>query len=306
MLQLWDTTYRMRARITISAVIGILAGFLCLVVMTKFHQGAADFGWSIHLAQRFLAGKNPYDTPNEQYPFPAALFGMPFVHMRPEIAASIFWGLSSFLLALGLTSEGYHRVLVFLAYPYWLGLLTAQWSTIIMASAFFPLLLPVTLAKPQVGLPVFFTRLSRRGVVACLIVALLSFALLPRWPWLWLGQTGYYQHFFAILIVPGPLVLLALLRYRDRDAWLLVLTSLMPQRWFFDSFILWLIPKSRRAIIVTVALSWCAGIWRAYHPPTSFNEVGRWIVLSTYLPMLAIVLFRKPEAVLQPESAASI
>jgi hypothetical protein len=306
MLQLWDTTYRMRARITISALIGVLAGFLCQAVMTKFHQGAADFGWSIHLAQRFLAGKNPYDTPYEQYPFPAALFGMPFVHIRPEIAGSIFWGLSSFALALGLTREGYHRLLVFFAYPFWVGLLTAQWSTIIMASAFFPLLLPVTLAKPQVGLPVFLTRMSRRGVVACLIVALVSFALLPRWPWLWLGQTGYYQHFFAILIVPGPLVLLALLRYRDRDAWLLVLTALMPQRWFFDSFILWLIPKSQRAIIATIAFSWCAGIWRAYHPPTSFDQVGRWIVLSTYLPMLAIVLFRKPEAVLQTEPAAFV
>jgi hypothetical protein len=304
MLQLWNTNHRMRARIVISALIGVLAGFLCFAVMTKFHQGAADFGWSIHLAQRFLAGKNPYDTPNEQYPFTAALFGMPFVRLRPEIAAAIFWGLSSFLLALGLARDGYHRLLVFLAYPYWAGLLTAQWSPTIMASAFFPLLLPVTLAKPQVGLPILLTRISRRGLVACMILGLLSLALLPRWPWLWVGQTGYYQHFFAILIIPGPLVLLALLRYRDRDAWLLVLTSLMPQRWFFDSFILWLIPKSRRAILATVAFSWCAGIWRAYHPPTSFDQVGRWIVFSTYLPMLAIVLFRSREAVLQPEAAS--
>lgn len=296
----------MRARIAISALIGVLAGLLCFSVMTKFHLGAADFGWSIHLAQRFLAGQNPYDTPNEQYPFTAALFGMPFVRVRPEVAASTFWGLSSFLLALGLTREGYYRLLVFLAYPYWLGLLTAQWSAIIMASAFFPLLLPVTLAKPQVGLPVLLSRMSRRGVMACVVVGLLSLAILPRWPWLWLGQTRYYQHFFAILIVPGPLVLLAPLRYRDRDAWLLVLTSFMPQRWFFDSFILWLIPKSRRAIIATVALSWCAGIWRAYHTPTSYDQVGRWIVLSTYLPMLAIVLFRCPEAVLRPEAASSV
>lgn len=294
----------MRARIVISTLIGVLAAFLCFSVMTRFHQGAADFGWSIHLAQRFLAGQNPYDTPNEQYPFTAALFGIPFVRLRPEIASGIFWGLSSFFLALGLTREGYHRLFVFLAYPYWLGLLTAQWSAIIMASAFFPLLLPVTLAKPQVGLPVFLTRLSWRGLFACLIVGLLSLAMLPRWPWLWFSQTGYYQHFFAILLFPGPLVLLALFRYRDRDAWLLVLTSLMPQRWFFDSFILWLIPKSRQAIVATVAFSWCAGIWRAYHPPTSFDQVGRWIVLSTYLPMLVIVLFRNREAALQPEPAS--
>jgi len=305
MLQLWNANDPMRARLAISGLIGLLAGLVCVGVMTKFHQGAADFGWSIHLAQRFFAGQNPYDTPKEQYPFTSALFAMPFVHLRPEIAAGIFWGFGSFLLALGLTRQGYHRLLVFLAYPYWLGLLTAQWSAVIMASAFFPLLLPVTMAKPQVGLPVFLTRLTWRGLVACVIVGLLSVALLPHWPQMWLGQTGYYQHFIAILIVPGPLVLLALLRYRDRDSWLLVLTSAMPQRWFFDSFILWLIPKSRRAILMTVAFSWCAGIWRAYHPPTSFNQVGRWIVLSTYLPMLGIVLFRKSEGGLPPESAGS-
>ncbi len=295
----------MRGRIAISGLIGLLAGCFTVFLMNKFHQGAGDFGWAIRLAQRFLAGQNPYDTPYEQYPFTAALLAMPFVHLRPEIAAGIFSGLSSFFLALGLTREGYHRLWIFLAYPYWVGLLAAQWSVIITASAFFPFLLPVTMAKPQVGLPVFLTRLSRRGVLACLAIASLSVALFPRWIWLWLGQTGYYHHFFAILIIPGPLVLLALLRYRDRDAWLLLFTSLMPQRWFFDSFILWLIPKSHRQIVVTVALSWCAGIWRAYHPPASLNQVGLWIVLSTYLPMLAIVLARSPKGVLQPEPACS-
>jgi len=66
----------------------------------------------------------------------------------------------------------------------------------------------------------------------------------------------------------------------------------MPQRWFFDSFILWLIPKSRREIIVTVFFSWCAGLWRWYHPPHSFVEVARLVVIFTYLPMLGIVLMR--------------
>jgi hypothetical protein len=154
--------------------------------------------------------------------------------------------------------------------------------------------MPVAMAKPQVGLPVFLTHFNRRSFWACVMVGLLSLILLPRWPQLWMGQMGYYQHFFAILVFPGPLVLLALLRYRDRDAWLLLLTSLMPQRWFFDVFVLWLIPKSRRELLATVVFSWCSGIWRWYHQPTSFDQVGRWIVLSIYLPMLAIVLLRRP------------
>ena len=95
------------------------------------------------------------------------------------------------------------------------------------------------------------------------------------------------------MVLPGPLLLLALLRYRDRDAWLLFLSALMPQRWFFDSFILWLIPKSRRQMVWTVFFSWGAGIWRWYHTPHSFTQVGRWTVIFCYLPMLAVVLLRE-------------
>ena len=35
-----------------------------------------------------------------------------------------------------------------------------------------------------------------------------------------------------------------------------------------------------------------AGIWRWYHFPHSYAEVGRWTVDFMYLPMLAIVLAR--------------
>jgi len=279
-------------RLAVSALIGIASGLFCWFLMRHFHQDAADLRWAIHAAQRVLAHQNPYDTPLEQYPLTAAVFALPFVRLPPEVAAGLFYGISSALLALGLTRHGYERLFVFLAYPYWAGILTVQWSTIIAASAFFPLLLPVTLAKPQVGLPVFLSYLNRRGFLACIAIAILSLALLPTWPLLWLGQLGHYQHFFPLLILPGPLLLLALFRYRDRDTILLLLSALMPQRWFFDSFILWLIPKSRRAILATVFFSWMVGIWRWYHVPLTMQQVGRWTVLGFYLPMLIVILTR--------------
>ena len=102
--------------------------------MRRLGHGA-DFTWSIHLAQRLLQHQNPYDTPLEQYPIIAGFFALPFVRFRPEIAAGIFYGISSGVLAFGLTREGYHKLLVFLAYPYWIGLLYVQWSAIIMAAA---------------------------------------------------------------------------------------------------------------------------------------------------------------------------
>ena len=265
--------------------------------MVHLHQGAGDFIWTLRSAQCLLAGKNPYEMPIDPgmvpYPLTATFFGVPFAWLRPEIAAGAFYGLSSALLAFGLTRHGYARLLVFLAYPYWAGFLTAQWPPLIMASAFFPLLLPATLAKPQIGLPVALTHLSRRGIIACIALVLISLIAVPRWPLLWMRQLGNYQHFIPLLVLPGPLLALALWRYRQRDAWLLFLMACMPQRWFFDTLVLWLIPKTRREILFTASLSWIPGVWRWYHIPHSFTEVGRWTVLGIYLPMLAVLLLRK-------------
>ncbi len=283
----------MRGRIAVSAAIGIASGAFCWFLMKHFHQDAADFRWALHLANRLLARQNPYDTPLEQYPLTAALFALPFASIQPELAAGLFWGISSALLGFGLTRHGYTRLLIFFAYPYWAGILTVQWSPLIAASGFFPLLLPATMGKPQIGLPVFLTRLSRRGLLACAVVGLASLVAMPNWPWLWFGQMRSYQHFIPILVLPGALLILALLRYPNRDAMLLFLSALMPQRWFFDSFILWLIPQTRREIIWTVFFSWGAGIWRWYHIPSSFTQVGRYTVIFLYLPMLAVVLLRK-------------
>jgi hypothetical protein len=293
------TTYAIklpvRARILIATIIGVFSGLFCWFLMVHFHQGAADFTWTLRAARYVLARKNPYDTPLEQYPLTAAFFGMPFLWLSPEAAAGVFYGLSSALLAFALTRDGYHRLLVFLAYPYWAGFLTAQWAPLIMASAFLPLLMPVVLVKPQVGLPVALTHLSWRGVAACAVLLLASFVVMPGWPLLWRGQLGNYQHFFPILVLPGPLLALALLRYRQRESWLLFLSACMPQRWFFDALILWLIPRTRRGILWTSLLSWGAGAWRWYHIPHSFTEVGRWTIVFIYLPMLVVLLLQPKE-----------
>jgi hypothetical protein len=284
--------YPVRLRVLISLSIGLATGVFCWFLLRHFHQNAGDFNWTLWAAQDLLAHRNPYDRVMQYYPLPTALFGLPFVWLRPEVAGGAFYGLSSALMAFGLSRHGYHRLLVFLAYPYWAGLIAAQWSPLIFASAFFPLLLPATLAKPQLGFPVALTYPNKRGLLACFGVLVLSLILVPRWPWLWIQSVHSYVRFIPLLVLPGPLLALALVRYRERDARLLFLMALMPQRWFYDALILWLIPKSRREILGTVAFSYVVAIWRWYHYPHSHLQAGRWIVLFMYLPMLVVVLAR--------------
>lgn len=276
----------------VAAMIGVGGGVLCWFWLKHANIGAGDFNWSIFAAQDLLAHRNAYKRPMQLYPLPAALFGLPLAWMPLPIAGGIFYGFSSALLAFGISRYGYHRLLVFLAYPYWAGLIEAQWSTLILASAFVGSLLPAALAKPQLGLPILLTTPTKRGLLLCAIALAVTFVLMPAWPWCWWQGLGAYARFFPLLVFPGPLLALALLRYRHHDARLLLLASLMPQRWFYDAFILWFIPKSRREIAWTALLSWGAGLWRWYHPPHSFTQVGRWTVVFIYLPMLAVVLRR--------------
>jgi hypothetical protein len=161
-----------------------------------------------------------------------------------------------------------------------------------MCTAFFPLAFAFCFAKPQIGLPVALSHLSRRGLAAGAALLLTSFAFRPLWPMEWISQVHGYRYFVPLLVLPGPLLALALWRWRDRDAWLLFLASVVPQRWFYDSFLLWLIPKTRRSILATVACSWVVGLWRWYHIPHTERQVGQWCVLGFYLPMLVVVLLR--------------
>jgi hypothetical protein len=286
----------MRTRLVVSGAIGLFSGVLTWFLLQRLGLGAADFNWAYDAARALVAGRNPYlGTPSGviPYPLPAALFALPFAWLSRGAAAGAFFGTSSAILAYGLTKQGYLRLLVFLCYPYWAAMITAQWTPLLAASACFPLLLPLTVAKPHIGLPVALTNLSQRGVVGLLAVLALSFLMMPSWLWQWIPQLGGYQHFFPVLVVPGFLLLLAGLRYRDQDSRLLLLASLVPQRWFYDPMILFLIPKTRRELIFTLGFSWLLGVWRWYHNPQSMNQVGLWSVLGLYLPMLAVVLLRE-------------
>jgi hypothetical protein len=144
--------------------------------MLHFHQGAADFGWAVRAASTYWPEQNPYDTPLEQYPLTAAFLECPSSGCARRWRLPLFYGISSALLAFGISRHGYHRLLVFLAYPYWGGLLAVQWSNDIFSPAHSSLsCCQVTMAKPQLGLPVALTQfkpsagiVSLRGDRGCL------------------------------------------------------------------------------------------------------------------------------------------
>ncbi|HEU5103531.1 MAG TPA: hypothetical protein VFU22_31155, partial [Roseiflexaceae bacterium] len=181
-------------RVFIAGLIGAASGGLCLAFrIVRSEEG--DFWWALRFADDLLHGADPFAfTPSARmvpYPLPSALFGLPVVWLPWLLAAALFFGVSSGLLAYGAlrAGEGW-RLGVMLSPPFILAALFTQWSPLIMAAAFFPVLAPLlVLVKPHIALPVaLFRRPSRRGLVLALVVFGLSLAVMPTWPLRWLGM----------------------------------------------------------------------------------------------------------------------
>ena len=301
-------------RVCASIAIGIVATGLCWLALNAhgpnvgksghvFYGG--DFGWNHMAAREFLQGVDPYRHPPAEdyapYPFPAVIFAMPFLVLPPVIAASVFFGISSGLMAYGLLANGWASLLVFTCCPFWIALQWAQWTPLIVASAFFSFLAITVCIKPQISLPVVLTHLNKVAIISAFSLLAVSLILYPSWPWRWLKSLSGYQAYCALLTIPGPLLLLAFKRWRDPDARLLLLASIFPQRWLYDGLILWLIPKTRKEFLYTALVSWTALAWLLLRNTDSLIERGAVLTLSFHVPML-ITILRRPRKYL-PETA---
>jgi len=281
-------------RLRISIEIGIVSGVLCWL---GHRGGAGDFAWAFHAANDLLAGRDPYDRAFGReaipYPLPAAILAVPFTLIPLQVAGALFFGLSSAILAYALSKDDNKPLLVFLSYPFFAAIQATQWTPLLMAAALYPYLSAVLLAKPNIGLPIGLTHLSKTSVTLCLGMLALSFAIHPRWLLRWLSQLGEYQSFVPILTFPGPLLALALWYYKDHSARVLLLLSMMPQRWFYDSLPLWLIPKTSVQFLFTATLSWAAYLGWVWFPHTLENTAFS-SVTFIYLPMLVAGVLKMP------------
>jgi hypothetical protein len=126
-----------------------------------------------------------------------------------------------------------------------------------VAAAIYPLLFPVFLIKPNVGIALFgFQKPSKWGIILSVLLLSVSLLIDPQWPVKWLSQLDGYTGYIPICLFGGPLLLLALLRWREPDGRLLILMAIMPKRSFYHQLLLWLIPKTRLQMLLLSAASW--------------------------------------------------
>jgi hypothetical protein len=303
-----------RARVLVAVAIG-LAG--ALVVHQQYARAATvhtDFGMVWFGAQAFSQGADPYSLigPGRAfdyvwpliYPATALVAVMPLSLLTEHVAAVVFVGISSFLLAFGVTKNGWHLLPLFTTEAYANAARLGQWSILFTAFLFLPWIGLILGAKPQGALPLLAATTSRRGiwltVLGGAILFAVSLVLQPTWPVRWIE--GVRQARFMespISQFGGPLVLLALVRWRRPEAWLIVVLACMPQApaWY-STLPLFAIPAGfGEAVAMAFVATLFGWIGATLMPQTSsaaelYRWVGAIIVVSVYLPATALVLRR--------------
>lgn len=244
------------------------------------------------------------------YPFPAFVAAWPFSFLAPLPACTLWVFATSALLAWLLAARGRWPLLIMLTYPMLKTYTMAKFEPLELAGLVAPWAAMFILCKPHVGLPILFASPDRRRLLSIGLAFLASLLLMPSWPLDWLEalptvpglhqqqKTGSFGEYSMPLLQSGGfLLLLALVRWRDWRARLLLGCSLMPQALNFNhQLLLGFIPQTRRRMLIWFALNWLgAGLWllgRWWQDWGMAWEAGAWACrLTVWLPSLWMVLF---------------
>lgn len=270
-----------------------------------------DFEFWWRGAQLLLSGSNPYNAvprgpmwplPDPLfYPLPAVLVSVPLASLALPIAGALFMGISGGLLAWFITRGGLWRLVIFASAPYLMALRFGQWSPLLSVVALVPAAGWLAAMKPNLGLAVLCYRPSWRAVIGCTAVGVVSLMVLPSWPIDWHSNlNALVGHPPPILTPIGPILLLALLKWRRPETRLLLAMACVPQLLFFaDQLPLFLIPETRKEASMLSACSFVAFfIWLS-----KLNTGEQYVAMaatgvlwSTYVPCLLMILRRPNRA----------
>jgi len=276
--------------------------------------GLSDFSMLWYGAKFLLMGRDPYaligphltvDLPSRLfYPAPTLVAVAPLTLLPFEWAATIFVFASTAFLAFGATRNGWQLLPIFPSVTFMTSARLGQWSILMTASLFVPMLAFFAIAKPQGFLPVAVSSEKRStwvaAVVGAVVLAATSLLLLPKWPLSWwqlLGTTDYFSP--PIASIRGAAICLVLLRWRRAESWLVFSFACMPQTWYpYNGLILLAVARSFREASFLSLLS-SAGWFLAYgflagesrSPETRFAFQSILIAFG-YLPATLVVLRR--------------
>jgi len=308
-LRLDATRLRPLAFALVAALLGAYVAAIYLQVPIGTPGPDIDQTW--WMARQLLQGHDPYAADAAQrifvtrifYPLTAAVASLPLALLPVEVARFVFvvGGAAIFGYAIGK-----HRPYLwpaFLGMPFLVCMRSAQWAAIMTAAMLLPALGWLAAVKPNLGVVMLAGARSKRATLLLvgggLALAVASLVIDPRWPFKWREALAVSTHFRPLLLRPGGfLMLLALLRWRDPDARLLLALAVVPVTGlFYDALPACLVARSRMQAAGLAILTLLSRFAEPYVPPMeSFDEqawvTGIFVLWTALVPALVLVLYR--------------
>jgi hypothetical protein len=303
-----------RARFACAAVLGVLTAAYADLFWSHPRPKPSDFTQPWAAARILAHGQNPYELigPGRAfehqwplvYPATAAVVAMPFAWAPPRLADALFIGCGAALLAWALTCRtlANPQLWVFASFPMMVAAQNVQWSPWLTAAVVMPAFGFLLAAKPSIGLAMLTAYPSRAALLGSAIFALLTIAIWPWWVSAWIAALPSLTHMSApVTRWGGPLILLALLKWRRPEARLLAALACIPQTpVLYEVVPLFLLVRTFREAALLVVLTGVAGrivnaiaVGADYHTWMAIN--GQWMVWLVYMPCTAMILLRPNE-----------
>lgn len=305
------------ARVVLALMIASFAAFELFRIYQRFPDLETDFNLVWMGAKVLLEGGDPYTLtgPGTEYDFrwppiypaTALVAAIPFSFLTEHVASIVFIWLSTFALAYGVTSRGWFLLPMFATEAFFSSVHLAQWSIVMTAALFIPWLGLLAVAKPHNGVAVIAastrTTTLKAALIGGAVLMIISLAMRPSWPAGWMRNLATADWMIApVTRFGGVFILLALLRWRRPEAWLLLSMACVPQNlaWYGTLAVLSVARNFREA--AALALISNAGIMlgpylvgAAASQEGLDRAVGGVLNATVYLPALILVL-RRPNA----------
>jgi hypothetical protein len=303
---MWGGAPSRSTRLWVALGVGSLAAVA--VLMSKDDPSAVSDWDQCWIAGRaLLQGLPPYAAVNAQsspwpliYPLPAVLVSLPFTPLPLPLARAAFTGVTSALLAYGLSTR-WLGLLPFASGAYVWALMGVQWVPLLVAAVLLPWLSAVFVVKPTTGLVLWTGWPTRTAIVGGIVLLVASFAVDPSWVGKWRTSmgAGIVYHVPLVMRPFGWVLLVAALRWRRPEGRFLTAFALMPQAAMpYDALPLLLVPRTFLERVIFVAgtqLLALVGIAKlgAASPRAFADALWPATLLFAYIPAVIMVLRRK-------------